>query len=244
MFGFLSNKSTSKGGADETPKPATVSLGANLPIGSKALSAEINNISAKFSKTNLKYRTEIEKYKKIAEFNKALSKSYMTNVVAMVDISKLLRDYASFFRVLKEEIEKTDSQMGTLKSEDIQYLESLTKSKVEDISKQFLETSDEVKGLFKLYGEDGDEKKIENVQESFKGIVEQANSTFGTLKTSVENNAKANAAASASSQKGGRQRRTQVKVTQQESRNVQTITRKLATVPRTSSKRPALHSKK
>lgn len=162
-------------------KATSVSFGANLPVGSKALSAEINDVGEKFSKTNKKYRDEIDKYKKIADFNKKLSSSYIANIHAMVDVSKLLNDYALFFNLLKEEIAKTESQIGTLKTEDIQYLESLTKAKMDDFSSKFLSESDKVKILYSKYGQEQEVKNIITAQEAIKTTVGDATTTYKSL---------------------------------------------------------------
>lgn len=170
-----------KGNSNAKPSQPSVSFGANLPIGNKALSAEISDVGQKFVKTSKKYRDEIDKYKKIADFNKKLSSSYIANVHAMVDVSKLLNDYAMFFNLLKEEISKTEGQIGTLKQEDIQYLEGLTKSKMEEFSNRFIEQSEKVKILYNKYGQQQEVNTISSAQETFKGTIGDASTTYSSL---------------------------------------------------------------
>lgn len=159
----------------------TSSFGANLPIGNKALSAEISNVGDKFSKTNEKYRNEINKYKRIADFNKKLSVSYIANIHAMIDVSKLLNDYALFFNLLKDEIMKTDGQIGSLKAEDIQYLESLTKAKIDEFSNSFTANAEKVKKLYIHYDQQSEVKTIEEAQVSMTNLITDANVTYKNL---------------------------------------------------------------
>ncbi len=164
----------------------SVSFGANLPVGNKALSAEISEVGQKFVKTNTKYRTEIDKYKKIAEFNKKLSSSYIANIHAIVDVSKLLNDYALFFNILKEEINKTEGQIGTLQASDIQYLENLTKAKMDEFSSKFIEQSEKVRGLYTKYGQEEEAKTISSAQEQLKNTVTNAGITYQSLLNSTK----------------------------------------------------------
>lgn len=167
----------------------SVSFGANLPVGNKALSAEISEVGQKFVKTNTKYRTEIDKYKKIAEFNKKLSSSYIANIHAIVDVSKLLNDYALFFNILKEEINKTEGQIGTLQASDIQYLENLTKAKMDEFSSKFIEQSEKVRGLYTKYGQEEEAKTISSAQEQLKNTVTNAGITYQSLLNSTKSSA-------------------------------------------------------
>lgn len=190
MFNFLgsskpSNSSTSVKPPNSSASPS-VSFGANLPVGNKALSAEISEVGQKFAKTSKKYRDEIDKYKKIAEFNKKLSSSYIANVQAIIDVSKLLNDYALFFNMLKDEINKTEGQIGTLQTADIQYLENLTKAKMEQFSSRFIEQSEKVRTLYNKYGQQEESKIIGSAQESLKTVINNAGITYQTLLNSTK----------------------------------------------------------
>jgi len=156
------------------------SFGVNLPVGtgSKALSEEISSVSKKFVDVNEKYRSEMSKYKKIADFNKKLSASYISNIHAMVDISKLLNDYAGFFSMLKEEINKTDGNIGSLTADEIQYIESITKAKIEAFSSSFMQQSDKVKDLYKKYGQESEAKNLSNAQEQLQEAIQAAGLTY------------------------------------------------------------------
>lgn len=179
MFNLFGNSKASNA-SKSAPQPVA-SFGANLPVGNKALSAEISEVGQKFVKTNKKYRDEIDKYKKIAEFNKKLSSSYIANVSAMIDVSKLLNDYAMFFNILKDEINKTEGQIGSLQASDIQYIEALTKAKMEEFTTRFIEQSDKVKTLYSKYGQEEEAKVLGSAQESIKGVMNNAGVTYQSL---------------------------------------------------------------
>ncbi len=193
MFNFLSSSKSSNASSVKPPNASvsstsspSVSFGANLPVGNKALSAEISEVGQKFAKTSKKYRDEIDKYKKIADFNKKLSSSYIANVQAVIDVSKLLNDYALFFNMLKEEINKTEGQIGTLQAADIQYLENLTKAKMEQFSARFIEQSEKVRTLYNKYGQQEEAKTLGSAQESLKTVVNNAGIAYQSLLNSTK----------------------------------------------------------
>ena len=165
-------------------KPASnTSFGTSLPINSKSLSAEINEVGEKFIKTNNKYRTEIEKYRKIAAFNKNLSKSYITNITAMIDVSKLLNDYSVFFNILKTEIENTNNNLTTIKPEEIEYLKSLTDDKLEQLLTVFKTQTDKVKDIYKKFGQTDEYNTIDAAQNLISSLPVSAKTTYSTLTT-------------------------------------------------------------
>jgi hypothetical protein len=153
-------------------------FGVNLTTNNKAFSSEISNVSKKFVSTNKKYRDEIAKYKKIVEFNKQLTSAYITNFKVMVDVSKLLTDYSAFFHVLKEEVAKTEGQIGTLQASEVQHIEDMTKDKLGEFSNIFMDQSEKVKALYTKYGQEEQIKGINNAQESMKIVMENASNTL------------------------------------------------------------------
>ena len=156
-------------------------FGVNLTTNNKAFSSEISNVSKKFVSTNKKYRDELAKYKKIAEFNKQLTNAYITNFKVMVDVSKLLTDYSSFFHVLKEEVAKTEGQIGTLQASEVQHIENLTKEKLGEFGNIFMDQSEKVKALYTKYGQEEQIKGINNSQESLKVLMGNAANTLKVI---------------------------------------------------------------
>ena len=96
------------GSPDKSPAPSLgISLGAK-----DGMSNELEQVTKKIKNTSRRYTSEIGKYKEIAAFNKKLSESYMQNLQAMVDVSRLLEQYANVFFILREEIEKMEKALG------------------------------------------------------------------------------------------------------------------------------------
>jgi hypothetical protein len=168
-------------------KPNTSKSFGALAVGTdnKALSEEIQGVGKKFGDVNEKYRTEMAKYKKIADFNKKLSASYIANIHAMVDVSKLLNEYASFFALLKEEINKADGSIGTLTAEEIQYIESLTKSKIENFSSSFIEQSNKVKDLYGKFNQTSQAQALEKAQAQMSEAIEAAGIAYEDISKTI-----------------------------------------------------------
>jgi hypothetical protein len=161
--------------------PTGVAFGVNLPINNKSLSAEINDVSESFIKTNKKYRDEITKYKQIANFNKNLSKSYIANVTAMIDVSKLLNDYSIFFDILKDEITNTNNSVGSIDAQEVEYLKNLTKDKLDELINVFRTQTDKVKTIYKKFGQVDELQTIESAQNLMNAVSDNAKTTYSSL---------------------------------------------------------------
>lgn len=157
------------------------SFGINIPVNNKSLSAEINEVGEKFIKTNKSYREEIEKYKKIAAFNKTLSKSYITNITAMIDVSKLLNEYSLFFDILKNEINETNNSLGSIDKNDIEYLKNLTKDRLDQLINVFKLQTNKVKGLYEKFGQVNELDNIKAAQILMDGVSNSANVTYSSI---------------------------------------------------------------
>jgi hypothetical protein len=161
--------------------PTGVAFGVNLPVNNKSLSAEINDVSESFIKTNKNYRDEINKYKQIANFNKNLSKSYIANVTAMIDVSKLLNDYSIFFDILKNEISNTSNSVGSIDAQEIDYLKNLTKDKLDELINVFKTQTDKVKTIYKKFGQMDELNTIESAQNLMSAVSDNAKTTYSSL---------------------------------------------------------------
>jgi len=159
----------------------TPSLGVNL--GAKnAVGAELEDVTKTIKNTSRKYTTEITKYKEIAAFNKKLSESYVQNLQAMVDVSRLLEQYAHVFYVLREEIEKMEKALGIeLNVKDFQYLENMTKDHMLDLTNKFNKESDDLKKLFEKYGKKDEYNHVDNAQKLMNLSVTNAGDTYKKL---------------------------------------------------------------
>ena len=157
------------------------SLGVNMSLQNKSMSKEIVEIGDKFVSTNKKYMNEIEKYKKVVEFNKKLSTSYIGNLKVMVDVSKLLNDYATLFELLKKELEKTEQSVGTLTNKDIEHLADLTRAKLEEFNEVFTGQSKKVKELYVKYDQHEERARVEAAEQSIQGVMDNASKILGTM---------------------------------------------------------------
>lgn len=150
-----------------TPAPTTLGYKVATNAG---ISREFENIKGTIEKTNKKYREEISKYKEIAKLNEHISKGYLKNLDAMIDVSKILNYYVEIFNILKVELDKNDRVLGdtSLKLEDISYLERLTKNKVDELGAQFMNETEQLKKLYTAYGKTQELGRVNEAQNSFR----------------------------------------------------------------------------
>ena len=150
----------------------TKTFGANLTRNAKTVSSQIEDFSKKFKTINQKYREDISKYKKMTELNKKLSASYLMNLNAMMDISKLLTQYVGFFNIIKQELATTTGDLSTVSVFDVEYVENLTRAKLQQFNENFIKETDKIK---KLYGRSDDEyKMLESSQKSISQVMNAA----------------------------------------------------------------------
>jgi len=170
LFGSSSDKETS-----------TPSLGINL--GAKdAMSTDFENVTKTIRSTSRKYTSEIGKYKEIAAFNKKLSESYMQNLQAMVDVSRLLEQYANIFFILREEIEKMEKALGIeLRVEDFQYLENMTKDRMAELTTKFNKEADDLKKLYSKFGKTTEFNQLDGAQRQVNTSISNAGNTYKNL---------------------------------------------------------------
>jgi hypothetical protein len=174
-------------------KPLGTSLSTNDNI-----KDEINKMQGSISKTSKTYQDNLKKYKEVARFNQHLTKSYMANLKVIVDVSELLNSYAGVFDSMKNEFGKMDSALGKgLDLADFEYLQNLTKAKIDDLNTQFSKQADGLKRLYSQYGKPEEfnrvllaqtelQKMIENAGETYKNLSEQQPATYQTQSGGVK----------------------------------------------------------
>ena len=149
-------------------------LGVNLTGDNKPLTQEISLVGDKIVKQNRKVNNELNKFKQMSELNKKLSQSYQQNLVVMVDISKLLNSYASFFDLLKIELEKNEKSLGDLQLTDIQYIENLTREKMQTFNNEFSNQATRVKDLYRKYGQTDELNRITQIENKLPEVSSEA----------------------------------------------------------------------
>ena len=203
------------------PKKDTKPLGVDLG-GKNGIKAEIEKMQGTIKKTSRTYQNDIKKYKEVAKLNEHLTKSYVANLKVIVDVSELLNSYTGVFNSMKEEFSKMETAAGRpLELSDFNYLENLTKAKMDDLNSEF---SKQAVGLRRLYAEYGKPEELNRVlvaQGDIAKTVEEATDVYKTIKSSNSNNSSLsltssqNASTSTNanvSQQGGKKTKSQKKV--------------------------------
>ena len=175
MFGSLF-------GTKAKPTPSTT-LGYTV-ASADGIHSDFERIRGSIQTTNKKYREELSKYKEIAKFNEQITKGYIKNLDAMIDVSKILNYYVEIFNLLKMELEKNEKVLGetSLKVEDINYLERLTRNKVDELSGKFMKETDDLKKLYSAYGKTTELGKVNEAQESFRVASSSATETMEKIR--------------------------------------------------------------
>lgn len=161
--------------------------------------ANIDKFKSAIRTTSRKYREEMSKYKEIAAFNKQLSLSYIQNLEAMVDVSRVFGYYIELFNVLKNELDENAKVLGSsaIKAEDIAYIEGLTQAKMDTLNKKFLEETAKMKKLYENSEYQGELNRIKNAEKSIVTISNAATNTLDNLKKINETSVRLNSAVAA-----------------------------------------------
>lgn len=167
-------------------------LGVNLGNGD-GIKAEIDKMQGSIVKASRGYQNNIKKYKDVAQFNQHLTRSYVANMKVIVDVSELLNSYTSVFNSLKDEFSKMEEVMGRqLDKADFDYLETLTKSKVEELQSEFNKQANGIKKLYAQYGKPEELNRILLAQSDMQKALEHAESTYKNLTVEKEKEATTN----------------------------------------------------
>lgn len=170
------------------PKSSSKTLGVTL--GSQdGVKAELDKMQGAIKKTSRTYQEDIKKYKEIAKFNQHLTKSYVANLKVIIDVSQLLNSYSGVFNSLKDEFAKMETAAGRpLELSDFEYLENLTRSKMEDLNTEFTKQSDGLRKLYTQYGRAEELNRILLAEGDVKRTVTDATETLRVLKESPSSN--------------------------------------------------------
>lgn len=164
------------------PKNNTKTLGVTLGA-EDGVKAELDKMQGAIKKTSRTYQDDIKKYKDIAKFNQHLTKSYVANLKVIVDVSELLNSYSSVFISMKDEFAKMDTAVGRpLELSDFEYLENLTKAKMEDLNLEFAKQTEGLKKLYTQYGRAEELNRILVAKDNVDHTVEDATLMLQRLK--------------------------------------------------------------
>lgn len=163
------------------PKKDEKTLGVTL--GSKDnIKAEIDKMQGSIVKTSKTYQDNLKKYKEIAKLNQQLTKSYVANLKVIADVSELLNSYSSVFVSLKGEFGKMEEALGKpLDIADFEYLQSITRSKIDDLNTEFVKQTDGLKKLYAQYGKPEELNRVLVAQGDIQRVIENATKTYDSV---------------------------------------------------------------
>lgn len=179
--GFLARRDKNAAAAAASSSQQT--FGVNLGVDGKPLRAQLGEIGRRVVETNQRYRTEIDKHKKVLAVNKQLSTAYVQTLYAIVDVSRLLNDYAAFFQLLTQELDKTDAQLGALQTSDVRHLEMLTRARMSEFQKRFAAESDAIRSLYLKQGMKGQADTIDAAKRALDSAVTETDNAYRDLST-------------------------------------------------------------
>lgn len=170
------------------PKNNPKTLGATLGA-EDGVKAELSKMQGAIKKTSRTYQDDIKKYKEIAKFNQHLTKSYVANLKVIVDVSELLNSYSGVFTSMKEEFSKMDSAVGRpLEVSDFEYLENLTRSKMDDLNTEFSKQTDGLKKLYTQYGRADELNRMLVAEGDIQRTIDGATEAMQVLKQTTPSN--------------------------------------------------------
>lgn len=151
--------------------------------GTAGLPADLESMKGNIITANKKYREELTKYREIAKFNQQLSNSFIKNLEAMVDVSRVLNYYVEIFSLFKDEFEKNEALIGTsLKTSDIGYLEKLTRGKIDDLNNKFMTETEKLKKMYSSFGKTAEVTRVSEAQDSLRSTAEGANQVYNAVR--------------------------------------------------------------
>lgn len=158
--------------------PNEKTLGTSLG-GQESIKAEIDKMQGSIVKTSKTYQDNITKYKEIARLNQQLTKSYVANLKVIADVSELLNSYSSVFTSLKAEFGKMEEALGRpLDITDFEYLQSLTRNRIEALNTEFLKQTDGLKKLYSQYGKAEELNRIIVAQADIQKVITDTTQTY------------------------------------------------------------------
>jgi hypothetical protein len=117
----------------------------------------------------------------LAAFNRQLSSGYLANVEAMVDVSNLLNQYASFFNVLSEHVKRTAARAAPEAEQDVRSLEAFTRAKIHDLSGRFVSQVQRLEGLYRSMGADKELRTLASARLAFEDLQTKADRALAAL---------------------------------------------------------------
>jgi hypothetical protein len=171
-------------------KPDNKTLGTSLGS-QESIKAEIDKMQGSIVKTSKTYQDNIKKYKEIARLNQQLTKSYVANLKVIADVSELLNSYSNVFTSLKSEFGKMEEALGKpLDISDFEYLQSLTRNRIDTLNAEFVKQTDGLKKLYAQYGKAEELNRIIVAQGDIQKIITNTTQTYKDIENQFKSGGK------------------------------------------------------
>jgi chromosome segregation ATPase len=104
-----------------------------------AVNGQLTKIRSVVKNTTSKHKDLQERLRSITDINDKLAKSYDVSLRIIVDVSKLLNQYISFFNEIESLVEGLDSEIDNQREtgEYIRYINRLTSDNIDKMTKEF-----------------------------------------------------------------------------------------------------------
>lgn len=129
---------------------------------------EVDTLVDDLEGSYLKYKKQIEKYKRIEEMNKKLVPHFKSSMTFNLDVSNLLQSYVVLFKTLQTQIKKFSEIVGKEDEQltNIQYLEEITQQKIGKLKEQF----DQQAMILNTFYEESDLKEKDIMKTHLKDV--------------------------------------------------------------------------
>ena len=163
--------------ASSDKKPMGVELGTK-----EGVKAQMQKLQGNVVRTSRIVQNNLEKYSEIKKLNEELTKSYVQNLVVFRDVNEMLQSCLNVFKSLEEEFTKLQEVTGReLNTTDFDYLNNLTRSKIDSLSNELNKQAEMLKNVYTTYGRPEELNRIILAQSNMKKIVEDATITYNKV---------------------------------------------------------------
>jgi hypothetical protein len=147
--------------------------------GQHTLQEKLVNLKGDLSRTLDKNKTELKQLKDVLAFNKTLSDSYLANLKAVVEMSRMLHVYNDVFEVLRTKFTDLDDELGNgLKQEDFEHIRNLTSDKIAQLNRFFESETKELSKVYKANNRTRELAELEAAMRTHAGAVGDADATY------------------------------------------------------------------
>ena len=158
-------------------KPMGVELGSK-----EGVKAQMQKFQGNVVRTSRIVQNNLEKYSEIKKLNEELTKSYVQNLVVFRDVNEMLQTCLNVFKSLEAEFTKLEEVTGReLNTSDFDYLNNLTRSKIDSLSYELNKQAEMLKNVYTMYGRPEELNRIILAQSNMKKVVEDATITYNKI---------------------------------------------------------------